>query len=130
MNAESAPIQSSKVDEATDLAIGLLLRIGVTVAASVVLLGGILFLLHPGPAPDYRAFRGEPATMEHASGIVQEAVRFHSGGVIQFGLLLLIATPVARVIFSVWAFACQRDWLYVCVTLIVLGLLLASLFGP
>lgn len=130
MNAETAPIQSPNVDEATDRAIGLLLRIGVTVAASVVLLGGILFLLSPGPAPDYRVFRGEPSAMQHVSGIVQEALRFHSGGVIQFGLLLLMATPVARVMFSVWAFARQRDWLYVCVTLIVLGLLLASLFGP
>jgi uncharacterized membrane protein len=47
--------------------------------------------------------------------------------IIQLGLLILIATPVARVAFSVFAFAQERDWLYVVVTLIVLGLLLYSL---
>jgi uncharacterized membrane protein len=43
------------------------------------------------------------------------------------GILLLIATPVARVIFTVFAFAHERDWTYVVVTLIVLALLLYSL---
>ena len=43
------------------------------------------------------------------------------------GLLLLIATPVARVAFSVAAFAEQRDRLYVVVTSIVLLLLIYSL---
>lgn len=129
MSLSNASNRSPSADEATERAIGLLLRIGVTVAASVVLLGGIALLLRPSPATDYRVFRGEPGILEHASGIIHEAVRFQPGGVIQFGLLLLIATPVARVIFSVWAFARQRDWLYVCVTLIVLGLLLAGLFG-
>jgi uncharacterized membrane protein len=39
----------------------------------------------------------------------------------------LIATPIARVMFSVYAFARQRDWLYVCFTLVVLALLVYSL---
>jgi uncharacterized membrane protein len=50
-------------------------------------------------------------------------------GWIQLGLLLLIATPVARVAFSVYAFARQRDFLYVGVTLIVLTVLLFGLFS-
>jgi uncharacterized membrane protein len=44
-------------------------------------------------------------------------------------LLLLVATPVARVAFSAFAFAAERDYLYVVITLIVLGILLYSLFG-
>jgi uncharacterized membrane protein len=51
----------------------------------------------------------------------------HSRGLIQLGLLLLIATPVARVAFSVLAFAEQRDWLYVSITLVVLAVLVYSL---
>ena len=47
-------------------------------------------------------------------------------GIIQMGLLLLIATPVARVVFSVFAFAVQRDSLYVAVTLVVLVVLALS----
>ena len=52
---------------------------------------------------------------------------WHSRGLIQFGLLLLIAVPVARVAFSVVAFALQRDRTYVVVTLIVLAVLLYGL---
>jgi uncharacterized membrane protein len=48
---------------------------------------------------------------------------------IQLGLLLLIATPVARVAFSVAVFAMQRDRLYVVVALIVLAVLMYSLTG-
>jgi hypothetical protein len=47
--------------------------------------------------------------------------------VIQFGLLLLIATPLARVAFSVAAFALQRDRTYVVVTLFVLVVVLLGL---
>jgi uncharacterized membrane protein len=60
---------------------------------------------------------------------VADALALSSGGVIQLGLLLLVATPVARVIFSVFAFARQRDFTYVVLTLIVLAILLYSLFA-
>jgi uncharacterized membrane protein len=50
-------------------------------------------------------------------------------GLIALGLMLLIAVPVGRVVFSVYAFARRRDRLYVVVTLVVLGLLLFSLFS-
>ena len=44
-------------------------------------------------------------------------------------MILLILTPVARVAFSVYAFGLQRDWVYVVITLIVLGVLVFSLAG-
>jgi uncharacterized membrane protein len=61
--------------------------------------------------------------------IVQQASDLRGRGLIQLGLLLLIATPVARVIFSVFAFARQRDATYVLITLIVLAVLVYSLFS-
>ena len=45
------------------------------------------------------------------------------------GLLLLVATPVMRVIFSAAAFAFQGDRTYVIITLIVLAVLSYSLLG-
>jgi uncharacterized membrane protein len=39
---------------------------------------------------------------------------------------MLVATPVARVAFSVFAFFKERDWLYVGLTLIVLSVLMFS----
>ena len=47
--------------------------------------------------------------------------------IIQFGILLLIATPVARVAFLVGAFALERDRLYVAVSGLVLVILLYSI---
>jgi uncharacterized membrane protein len=46
---------------------------------------------------------------------------------IQLGLLLLIATPIARVIGAGLIFAGERDWLYTAIAGLVLALLLYSL---
>jgi uncharacterized membrane protein len=110
--------------------IGNLLRGGVLLAAVVVLLGGGLYLVRHGAAsPLYGSFRSEPEELRHIPGIVADARALHGRGVIQLGLLLLIATPVARVVCAMGAFALQRDWLYVSVTVIVLGVLVYSLLG-
>ena len=115
-------------DERVERVIGTLLRWGVILAAAVVLAGGVMYLARYGSTiPDYRVFRGEPSDLRNVSGIVTGAVSWHRRGLIQFGLLLLIAVPVARVAFSVVAFALQRDRTYVVVTLIVLAVLLYSL---
>jgi uncharacterized membrane protein len=74
-------------------------------------------------------FQGEPEELRTVPGIFHEALALHGRGLIQLGLLILIATPIARVAFSVVAFLYQRDWTYVVVTLIVLALLVYSLFG-
>jgi uncharacterized membrane protein len=110
--------------------IGNLLRGGVLLAAVVVLLGGSLYLVKHGTAlPLYGSFRSEPEELRHISGILANAWALHGRGVIQLGLLLLIATPVARVVCAMVAFALQRDWLYVGVTVIVLSVLVYSLLG-
>ena len=59
--------------------------------------------------------------------IVHEAIALRPLGLIQLGLLLLIATPVARVMFSVLGFGLERDWMYVVITLLVLALLIYTL---
>jgi uncharacterized membrane protein len=107
-----------------------LLRAGVLLAAAVVVLGGIVFLARHGRAmPQYAKFVGEPFELRTVSGIVRRAASFRGRNLIQLGLLLLIATPVARVAFSVVAFALERDRLYVGVTLVVLAVLVFSLAG-
>ena len=78
---------------------------------------------------EFTVFVGEPADLRNVSGIVRDALALRGRGLIQLGLLLLIATPVARVAFSVVAFAMQRDRLYVVVALIVLAVLMCSLTG-
>lgn len=115
-------------DERLETIIGNLLRAGVSVAAALVLAGGIVYLWrHGGELPDRSAFQGEPASLRSAAGIVRDAIQGQGRGIVQLGLLALIATPVARVAFSVVAFLLERDRLYVLVTLIVLALLVYSL---
>jgi uncharacterized membrane protein len=117
-------------DAQVEQIVGNLLRAGVLIAASVVLLGGVLYLIRYGSTlPNYRVFHGEPKALRDLSEIVPEAVSLHRNDVIQLGLLLLIATPILRVAFSIFAFLKQRDYVYVFVTLIVLGVLLYSLIG-
>ncbi len=119
-----------KVDQKMDAIMGILLRSGVVLAAAIVLVGGILFLMrHKTPVTDYHIFSGEPSDLRTISGIVSDVKAFRARGLIQLGLLVLIATPVARVVFSLFAFIYQKDWKYAVFTAIVLGLLLYSLFG-
>jgi uncharacterized membrane protein len=116
-------------DQRLDQIMAALLRTGVLLAAGLVFIGGIIFLMrHHQPVTNYRIFAGEPVELRTISGILREAAKLHGLGLIQLGLLMLIATPVARVLFSVLAFLYERDWIYVMVTIIVLGLLLYSLF--
>jgi uncharacterized membrane protein len=117
-------------EQQMQVTIGNLLRAGVLAAAVVVLIGGTVYLVrHGAAAPQYGAFRGEPADLRTVSGIVTDAISLRGRGIIQLGLLILLATPIGRVAFSVLAFALQRDSLYVVVTLMVLAVLIFSLAG-
>jgi uncharacterized membrane protein len=125
-----AMIEKESAEKRMDEIMGRLLRTGVVLAAVIVLAGGAVYLArHPEPVTDYRVFQGEPKELRTVTGIFHEALALRGRGLIQFGLLVLIATPIARVAFSVVAFLYQRDWTYVAVTLVVLGLLVYSLLG-
>ena len=121
--------ESFQTDKRIDEFMGLLLRGGVILAATIVLVGGVVYLARPAVPMNYQTFQSEPENLRTISGIFSEARAFRGRGLIQLGLLVLIATPIARVSFSVFAFLYQRDWKYVVFTLIVLGLLLYSLVG-
>jgi uncharacterized membrane protein len=120
-------------EERFEHVLGALLRTGVILAAAVVLYGGTVYLIRNGTEhPDFTEFRDEPSPLRSPRGIVQHALEFRGRYIIQLGLLLLIATPVARVLFSVVGFARERDYTYVALTFFVLAVLLYSLFleGP
>jgi uncharacterized membrane protein len=117
-------------DQRMQTAVGNLLRVGVLLAAAVTLFGGTLYLIHyGGTSPSYHMFHAEPEELSTFSGILMGVASFHRRAIIQFGLLLLILTPVARVAFSLFGFALQRDCTYVAVTLVVLLILLSGLVG-
>jgi uncharacterized membrane protein len=118
-------------DERVEQIISVLLRTGVILSAAVVLAGGICFLVrHGNESADYRSFHGTPEAYQTISGVIRAIGPSNCRAVIQFGLLLLIATPIVRVSFSLVAFVLERDRVYTVVTLIVLAILLYSLAGP
>lgn len=117
-------------DERVELALAMLLRAGVIVAAMLVLAGGLLHLIqHGGQHPDYQHFAGEPGELQQPGRILALALRGSPEGLIQLGVLVLLTTPVLRVAFSLIAFARERDRTYVVLTSVVLLVLVLSLAG-
>lgn len=117
-------------DQRVEIVIGNLLRAGVLLAAGVVVAGAVIFLARHGhEIPHYQHFVRQPEEFCSISQIFRHAISLRGRNIIQLGLLLLIATPVARVAFSVFAFVLERDRMYIVITLIVLAVLLFSLAG-
>lgn len=117
-------------DQRIENAVGNLLRTGVMLSAFTVFVGACVYLSRHGhEIADYRIFHGEPVEFRTFGGIIRAVREFRGRGIIQLGLLFLIATPVARVAFSLWGFIAERDRLYIAFTALVLMILLYSLLA-
>jgi uncharacterized membrane protein len=115
-------------DKELDCTIARMLLVGVSIAAVLVFLGGLILLRHPTlPVADYSRFHAVDPSLRSLSSITTMALHLHGRGLVQFGLVLLIATPIARVIFCVVGFIRQRDALYTGISAIVLAILLYGL---
>jgi uncharacterized membrane protein len=115
-------------DRRMEIIIGRLLQTGVLLAAVTVLVGGVIYLTtHANQPANYQTFSSESANLRHPSQLLHLLKIGDASAVIQIGILLLIATPVARVAFGVIGFAIERDRLYTIVSLTVLAILLFSL---
>jgi uncharacterized membrane protein len=124
-------VRSRNIDEQKlENTIANLLRLGVVLSAFVVLCGAVMYLgFHPWTRVNYRTFLGEPEELKTVHGVIRYAFSGDPKGIMQLGLLLLIATPIARVISSAVAFAVEGDRMYLLFTSLVLAVLLYSLFG-
>jgi len=107
--------------------IGSLLRYGVLLSSVIVLTGGIVYLYRHGrEIPQYHTFRGEPDKMRMLGPMLQAIGRGEGRPLIQLGLFVLIATPIARIIFSIFGYLFEKDYLYVVITGVVLFVLLLN----
>jgi uncharacterized membrane protein len=128
-NDDQANNHAGWTDQKVETILGNVLRTGVIVSAVVVLIGAVIYLSHHAAnSPDYRSFKGEPIELRSVAGILKAARAMSGRGIIQLGLLLLIATPVMRVLLSFFSFIKQRDKPYVVITLIVFIVLMYSIF--
>lgn len=109
--------------------IGMVLLVGVLLSAVTVLLGGAIFLWHHAATPvHYRIFRGEPSDLRTLLGVWGDATSGSGRGIIQIGLILLVAVQLVRVMLTGILFLLSRDKTFVLITTIVLGLLTYALF--
>ena len=109
---------------------GRLLITGVIISGSLILFGGVYYLIQKGfTIPQYKTFIGEPSHLRSVKQIIAGVAHFDSLSIIQLGLLLLIATPISRVIFSVIGFLFEKDYMYVAISLIVLIIIAYSIFS-
>ncbi|MDQ7949818.1 MAG: DUF1634 domain-containing protein [Pedobacter sp.] len=115
-------------DKDVQLVLGTLLRVGVIVSTIVVCIGGIVFLVqHHGEAVDYKNFRPEER-FDSVADILAGLKQVDGLAIIQFGVLLLIFTPIARVVFSIFSFLIEKDYMYVLIGIIVLCIIITSLY--
>jgi uncharacterized membrane protein len=93
----------------------------------IVVIGGILFVYRHGHSmPDYRTFHKVPDFISSPMGVLEGAIHFKGQAIIQLGIVLLIATPVLRVVFSAIGFILERDRLYTFISLLVLLIIIMS----
>ncbi|WP_165041871.1 DUF1634 domain-containing protein [Dysgonomonas sp. ZJ709] len=117
-----------------ELFIGKLLRYGVMLSCGITLVGGIIYFFQRNgvrpdysPIPDDQTFPGVDHYLRELSTIIPRVLAFDGAAIIQFGVCVLIATPILRVAFSVIAFLMEKDYMYVVITLIVLSIIIANM---
>jgi uncharacterized membrane protein len=114
-------------DEDLERIIGQLLRYGVLISSLVVLAGGIVYLIRHGrEIPPFGSFKGEPDKMRDPVPMWKAILHGEGRPLIAFALLLLIATPIARILFSIAGYLLEKDYLYVIITVIVLAVICSN----
>ena len=118
------------LDEKMELTVARLLNMGLLISTLVIVFGGILLISEQGSTPiDFKTLQGEPLTLASIPTIALAAGSLDARAVIEIGLLLLVATPVARVALSLILFWRKADYLYVGITGAVLAILLFAVSG-
>ena len=116
-------------DKQLEISIARILRSRVLMAAIVVSAGGLFYLRNAfRPMPDYSHFHATESSLRTIIGILRGVSHIDAESVIQFGILILIATPIMRVVLCIVGFARQQDRLYIAISTIVFIVLMLSFF--
>ncbi|HEV2137615.1 MAG TPA: DUF1634 domain-containing protein [Nitrososphaerales archaeon] len=117
--------------------IGMVLRYGVIASFTVIGVGSVL-LFAEGQTGYYLLGSAEQLIERHNRfliglvPLIQGVFSAKPYAVIDLGLLILLATPIARVFISIFLFVKEKRYIFVMITITVLALLLFSMFvlGP
>ena len=117
-------------DKNIQVLIGWVLRIGMIISMSIVCIGGIFYIYRHGHTiANYKVFNGVPGFVQHTGSLINGAYTLKGQAIIQLGIILLIATPILRVIFSAIAFVLEKDYMYAFISLLVLFIIFMSLIN-
>ena len=117
-------------DRDIELLIGSLLRLGVLLSLLVVVVGGAIYLWrHAHSSIDYSVFKGEPLFTRNLPEMLKAIGEIKGRAIIQFGILLLIGTPIARILLTIVGFFFEKDYLYVGIAMLVLIIIIVSMLG-
>ena len=112
--------------------IALILRAGVYISGTILIVGLGLFLVHaPSGNVITNVLRSSSVSPDVPTSIGAVMLGLGSASptaVIELGVMVLLATPVIRVAASIVLFLVEADWLYSILTAVVLALLLISIF--
>ena len=116
-------------DKDVQLILGTLLRVGVLVSTGIVIIGGIIFLsTQTNQVVSFENFKPEQTKFSSVAAIFSGLKTLNGLAIIQFGVLMLIFTPIARVVFSIFSFLMEKDYMYVLIGIIVLCVIITSLY--
>lgn len=109
--------------------IGWVLRSGVFLSIAICAFGASIYLFRHGhDIANYHNFTGVPASVQLGE-IIKSVTELKGRAIIQAGIILLIATPVMRVLFSAIGFAAEKDYLYTGITILVLAIIFISMLS-
>jgi uncharacterized membrane protein len=122
-----------KDPESMNAVVGKVLRYGVLISAAVIIIGMLELIATNGTSDVSGSVIYYPNAIPHGnfdislSGLASGLIGLQPYSLIELGAIILIATPVSRVLISVFLFAAEGDRVYVAVTAVVLSLLLFSM---
>ena len=119
--------QKNAADTDIQQIIGWILRLGVFISMLVVFIGGCFYIYRHSTEPvHYSQFVGVPEFVHTPGGIWHGILTLRGRAIIQAGIILLIATPIVRILFSAIGFVLEKDWLYTGISLLVLAIIVTS----
>jgi uncharacterized membrane protein len=117
-------------DKDMQLLLSHVLRAGTIVSITIVFIGGVFFIYRHGHSiSDYHKWNGIPGFIRTPSGIFHGIWALHGQAMIQLGIVLLIATPILRIAFSAIGFVLEKDYMYLGISLLVLGIIFFSMMS-
>lgn len=132
LSPAEAALMEEKVRK-VEVAISLVLRVGVVLSVLVIAVGlGLMFAHHSAYLPlrgdfSYKALTSRGTPFPHSIASLGHSLAKGDGrGVVVVGVLILILTPVLRVAVGVVSFLYEKDLPMALVTLYVLAVLVGS----